>query len=366
MSHLEFLKPRLIGSRFEGPAIPLELLKDFAALEEMVKEVAKWKLMKEHPDRKRAPKGFTQGTELRLSALESGSAVPTFSLHVEGLPPLTHRTYLESALDTILDVIGAAELGLSVNQLLPKSLLSFFDRFGRGLREGEVLELITSRRSEPVHLTKAVRRRLVGAASIRQITEETTVRGLIPEMDQDNETFEIQTLDGRKIVGPIHPQHADTLRDGFMGYRKQVRVQVQGIGRFSPQGKLETFESIEHVVCLDPLDIQARLDELKLLRNGWLDGQAGRTLETNGLEWLRRAFEGNYPDDLPLPYLYPTAEGGVQVEWTLGTREITLEVDLASKTGVWHELDLGSDDETTTELDLTKSTNWQWLADQLR
>jgi len=67
MSTLEFLKPKLIGPRFEEHAIPLEILKDLAALEEMIIEVAKWKLLQEHPDRKRVPRGFTQGIELRLT-----------------------------------------------------------------------------------------------------------------------------------------------------------------------------------------------------------------------------------------------------------------------------------------------------------
>jgi hypothetical protein len=41
MSTEPFLTPRLVGDRFEGHAIPLEVLKDFAVLEEMIVEVAK-------------------------------------------------------------------------------------------------------------------------------------------------------------------------------------------------------------------------------------------------------------------------------------------------------------------------------------
>ena len=37
---IPFLSPRLVGERFVGHAIPLELLKDLAVVEEMIIEVA--------------------------------------------------------------------------------------------------------------------------------------------------------------------------------------------------------------------------------------------------------------------------------------------------------------------------------------
>jgi hypothetical protein len=53
-----FVAPRLVGARFDDHTIPLELLKDLAALEELVVAVAKWKFVEQH-GRLRAPKGFT-------------------------------------------------------------------------------------------------------------------------------------------------------------------------------------------------------------------------------------------------------------------------------------------------------------------
>lgn len=53
MTSEPFLKPRLTGPRFEGGAIPLEVLADFAVLSEMIIEVVKWKYRKDNPTRKR-------------------------------------------------------------------------------------------------------------------------------------------------------------------------------------------------------------------------------------------------------------------------------------------------------------------------
>ena len=52
---IQFLTPRLVGKRFEGHAIPFEVLKNMAVLEDLVIEAAKWKYMQAHPDRQRDP-----------------------------------------------------------------------------------------------------------------------------------------------------------------------------------------------------------------------------------------------------------------------------------------------------------------------
>lgn len=88
---------------------------------------------------------------------------------------------------------------------------------------------------------------------------------------------------------------------------------------------------------MDPLDIGARLDDLRVLKDGWLDG-AGIALPSAGLDWLTGAFEELYPDDVPLPYLYPTESGGVRAEWSLEGFEVSLEIDLSGKVGEWDSL----------------------------
>ena len=68
-------KPELIGDRFANHEVPVEVLRDFAAFEELLIEVAKREYLADHPDRLRIPKGFTKGVELRLASIEEGSAI---------------------------------------------------------------------------------------------------------------------------------------------------------------------------------------------------------------------------------------------------------------------------------------------------
>ena len=116
---------------------------------------------------------------------------------------------------------------------------------------------------------------------------------------------------------------------------------------------------------LDPLDIRGRLDELRRLEDGWLDG-VGIAPGSDELEWLAAGFDRHYPDDLPLPYLYPTVEGGVRVEWSLSDFEISLEVNLVTHRANWHHLNLETQADDTRELDLDNENDWTWIASEVQ
>ena len=368
MNEHEFLKPRLVGKRFDGTAIPLEFLKDLAVLEEMIIEVAKGEFLKDHPDRQRSPRGFTDGIELKLTGIEDGSAIPVISLVVASMAlfPPENQSYFERARDSIVSAVDAAEKGGTITDHLPEKSLSYFDRMGRSLREGEAMEFTTPSHIQPAKLTRETRRRLVYASSAAQeIAEDTTVRGSIPEADQDDMQFEIQMADGRKVKAPIEPQHRDTILKAFNGYENGQKAFIQGVGVFNRNGKLVRFDSIEHVSPLDPLDVGARLDEIRLLKDGWMEG-GGYAPDKDGLNWLEAAFNQNYPDEVTPPYLSPTPEGDIRAEWSDARQELSLNIQLAIKRATWHALDLETDGEESRDLNLDEVADWEWLVNKIR
>ncbi|HTU92122.1 MAG TPA: hypothetical protein VMF69_18715 [Gemmataceae bacterium] len=363
-----FLKPRLIGKRFEGGVIPLELLADFAVLEEMIVEVAKGKFREANPGRKRVPRGFTDGITLKLAGIEDGSAIPIIELvfAASTLFPPSAQTYFEDARNAIIGAIGAAEQGTSITPFLEQRLLGYFDRFGRNLSDGEAIEFDNGLASPAtVRLTKEVRRKLVLASEADEVTDTVALHGVIPEMDQQAKTFHIRLVDGAKVKAPLNAQHFDTVMEAFTNYQENQWVRMIAIGRFNRANRLQGIESVEHISILDPLDIAARIDEFKLLKAGWLDGK-GVAPDHDGLDWLSEAFDRRYPDDLSLPYLFPTPEGCVLAEWSLHPWSPSLEIDLAKKRGDWHVLNLDTDEEETKELDLTNDGDWKWLTQQIR
>ena len=115
---------------------------------------------------------------------------------------------------------------------------------------------------------------------------------------------------------------------------------------------------------LDPLDVPARLDEFRDMKDGWLDGD-GIAPAHGGLDWLAESFERWYPDDAPLPFTYPTSSGGVQFEWSAGGQEISLEVDLRTRQSVWHRLDIAALSDDERELNLEAAENWKWIGAQI-
>jgi hypothetical protein len=128
---------------------------------------------------------------------------------------------------------------------------------------------------------------------------------------------------------------------------------------------LLSFASVEHITLLDPLDVGGRIDELKQLKPGWLDGE-GSAPDVSGLDWFGAAFDRFFPDELPSPYLYPTVAGGVRAEWSIAPIELSVEVDLAKHIGHCHALNLDDDSEVDRTLNLDVAADWDWLAQKVR
>lgn len=334
----------------------------------MIIEVAKAKFLQEHTDRKRSPRKFAEGFSLRIENIEEGSAVAILQLsRFNGSQTLFEQdlNYFEDARDSIISAIKAAERNEDVTHFLPQKCLGYFDRLGRSLREDEHIELAPpNRQEERARFTPAIRRKLVELSQIREFTEEVELRGRISEMDQDNMTFQLQLIKGQKIAAPIPPQHFDTVLAAFNAYQDNALVWIKGIGRYDRNKKLTRLDSMEHIEILDPLDVSARLEEIQQLRDGWHEGN-GTAPPLEGLKWLDRQMAEKYPDDMPLPYIYPTPNGGIRFEWTLGNLDISLDIDLVNKTAWAHLLDLDTDEEEEKNLNLADDEAWEWLKNRL-
>ncbi len=368
MTSKPFLKPRITGARFADGSIPLEVLADFAVLSEMILEVAKWKYREDNPSRHRVPRGFSDGISLKLTGVEQGSVIPVISLVVGSalLLPSESEEYYNVARDTVISAVAAAEQGTRITDHLPEKLLGYFDRFGRNLAEGEAIELESVTTQQRARLTKDTRRKLVLASSSKQYTEETSVYGLVHEFDQRAKTFQLTLPTGEILRGiPADSQHYDSIFEAHKEFRSQQRIRVNGVGRFDAFDKLLEIVSVEHVVLLDPLDVEVRIEELKLLKRGWFDGR-GEALDSAKLDWLADAFRNYFADDAKLPYLFPTPEGNLLAEWSLGENSVSVEIDLSTRIADWHVLNLTTNHEEAKQIDLTKSDGWELISNPIK
>ena len=365
----EFLAPRFVGARFADHSIPLDVLQDLAVLEEMLKTAARLLYLQDHTDRSRVPKGFCKGVSIVISDIEDGSAIPklllTFSTSALSLFPPENQLYIEKARDAIVRAVDAAEHDEVIDSL-PESVLGYFERLGRSLRDGENIEFRPGNPSRPARLNRQTRKKLILASSkAEDYTEEIEIVGLVSGSDHDKETFTLKLKDGSTVSGPRDQENKSLILEAHTGYDDEQKIRVKGIGRFGRSGKLTKIESVDDVELLDKLDISERLQELKQLENGWHDGR-GDALDGTRLSWLEETFLNNYDDaGLPLPWLYPTLEGNVQAEWTIGNWEVSLEIRLSDKHGEYQAVHMVSNRQMDEELDLTLPESWKTLNDAL-
>lgn len=366
---VDFLKPRFDGKRFTDHSLPLDVLKDLAVFNDLIAETAKWLYLKENQGRKRIPNGFLEDVSLKLVDIEDGSAIPKIVMIVSmasaTLFPPASQQYLEKARDCVIAAVDAADNHEGITDHLPEHLLTFFERLGRSLEEGECIEFAPQIPSRPARLHRDSRRALLLASEKAQnYTEEVELRGMIPGADQEKKTFILLLNNGQHIPATFDQINADTVLEAFSAYAKGQKVMIRGVGRFTRNQRLQELESIDSVILLDPLDVSARIEELSALQNGWLDGE-GVAPALEGLRWFQHAFEQNYDVKLILPRLYPTAEGGIQAEWTCPNKEISLEVQLASKRASYQALDTVSLVSDDLDIDLSSDGGWKVLNEHL-
>ncbi|MFM9963573.1 MAG: hypothetical protein ACKV2Q_20385 [Planctomycetaceae bacterium] len=84
------------------------------------------------------------------------------------------------------------------------------------------------------------------------------------------------------------------------------------------------------------------------------------------MDWLEQQLESNYSNELPQPFVYPTAEGGVQLEWSVGGCEASLEIDLPSHQAQWHCLNLKTTADTFRDFNLDDNGDWAVLLHEIR
>jgi hypothetical protein len=361
MNH-EFMKPKLDGARFREHTIPLEVLRDFTALEEMLIAVAKWEYLEDFPERTRVLRNFSQGLELHLAQVEDGSAIAAIVLAFSTLFPSHNATYFERARAQIVEAIASAEQGQRPS--LPPALLSYFDKVGRGLRDDESMTFARADGTS-ARLTPEVRKRLIISAQVQEWTEEVSLRGKVCEIDQARGSFELELRDGTKLKAPLYEQHRAAVFDALRSYPSCDYVIVQAIAIKDRANRLKAIQSVEQINQLDPMDVAARMDELSLLKEGWLDGK-GQALNRRQLDRLVTLFDSNYTSELPLPYIYPTAEGGVQAEWSIGPWEATLEIHLDTMIADYQAYDVEEDTTHEHVINLSDEQGWATLEDQLR
>jgi hypothetical protein len=365
-SKIEIFSPRFDGERFREHRLPLDLLEDLTALQEMTIEMAKFIYLEKHPDRQRVPKNFTQGISFELESLEPGSTIPKIIMIVGMIGMFPHQkvTFFEEAKVRIVSAVQAASTDDDISKHAPESVLYHFNKFGKKLRSDEFIEFNPNGINK-AKFTKDTRRKLILASSkSKEYTEDINLRGSIFEMDQDKNTFQIQLVNGKKIEAVYTEHTEEVLKDAFLKYNDNQKVSINGIGKFNKNSKLIKINQIDDIVLLDKTDVGYRLEEISQLKDGWFDGQ-GTSIDRNFLNWLTGKLESQLNTDIINTYIFPTVDGNVQIEWSSAQHEVSLIINAINKKGTFHKLDLSTDEDLIDELDLQNDLKWNDLNSEL-
>jgi hypothetical protein len=242
--------------------------------------------------------------------------------------------------------------------------LTYFNRIGKGLREDEVIDL-SPNTSYKALLNKSTRKKLVLASPlVNEILYEIVIIASVFEVDKQKETFTIVFSGGQKVVSQIPKEHRKAILKAFDSYENKTKVKITGIGKFNKQDRLLNIDTIKHISILDPLDINARIDELSYLKDGWYNGE-GVAPHPAFLQTFNEYFEAFYDATLPLPYLYPTIGGGLQAEWVNENFDVSLEVEMSGNASL-HSLNKKTEEVIEFESHLDKPDVWIHLNNTLK
>jgi hypothetical protein len=226
------------GRRYRDHALDLSAITELSQFQKMVAETAKALWRAANPDRERLPKRFEERTRLCLRTIEEGSAVAPLEVYIEEpeVPELfePEPTEIKEAVSLVQHVYRAVERDEPLPDNFPKALVSEYERWGQGLSEDEAIEVITADQ-ELVRVTQVSRARL---ATFVEGTHEgyVDVTGEVLEADVRLRRFQIWPDEGTGVQVTFSPDQESYVTDALKDHRT-LRLQVIGVGEFSPQGK---------------------------------------------------------------------------------------------------------------------------------
>lgn len=308
--------------------MPVEALVELAAYRDLVLGVAKELFRQAHPARQRVPKGFAERLQLQLRAVEDGSAMPVLERVADAGQLLAADDEFTQARDGIEDAVAAVAAGGDVPENFPREALVLFNRFGQTLRSSEAIELRRGAATCGPSYTREVRRRLV-LHQRRTFQDEVHDIGWVREVDADHMSCLIRLRMGppAAISAPLDEVTFAAAKEVLEPRGEGPPVRISGVGVFDVDQRLLRLDSVHDVSILEDADelvtLDERLDQVAGLTNGWLDGE-GVPLHAAVLREARRVLADLLQFEVPRPRIYPTAEGGVQAEWTLGSNEVSV------------------------------------------
>lgn len=320
-----FLSPRLRGARFDDASVPVEVFAEFAAYRDLVIAVAKEVFRERHPQRQRVPKGFADRLQLSIKEVHDGSAIPVLlrnSVIAMALFGKHQPDEFDEARDRVAQAVEDVNAGKGLPQGFPRHALRYFGAFGRTLNEDETMELVPPGADSGARYGQAVRKKLLRLSTATYV-EDVALLGRITEVDYKKHTFHLDAEgeSGRRVPGS-YPEEMDAEIKRVAG--EDLLVQVVGTAEHNADGRVDRILSVDELWTGGAVHVRDRMDELLQLEAGWLDGE-GLALDQLHAERVRDVLAAVVSvRDITSPRIFPTPDGSVEAEWTIGSWEVAV------------------------------------------
>lgn len=335
----EFVRFVFRGKRFETHELPVAVLPSLTALEKLLRLVAAAKYRKQH-ELPSAPRGFLSEFRLILAYRGEGSTVTGCVAHL----PKKDAGHYDQSLSDAGQWLNSAQNEAEAASLSEEMLLQLV-RMTEVLDEDESLSIHQRGGRQLVAVTRKAHDTLKGWRSTPTVRRE---RGLLGKIvgGRHQEYFEVDVPRYGKLVKfkAFREDDWPTITTAMSNPNKfEVRIDAvvdEDLSDIPTEGIMA-----HHIEFVDGPELYTRLEHLAGLADGWYDGQ-GYGITENTMQRARKLLFRLLENvrGLSRPRLYPTFQGGVQMEWSVGTAE--LEIDVQPEGGVETAVTIGEHDES--------------------
>lgn len=326
------LELRYVGARFAGGRIPLDVLPDLPIFRDLVIAIAKSRWLKEHSGRQRLPRGFNHSVAFDLIDIKDQSAGPQLQWN--------RQSALENAPELADEIGGLIQMAFSdAAQLfhgaandrypaaLPADQLAALNKFGAALQPGERIEFISQ--SDPsgkvIYLDSDRRKRLLTRVGETYNTRYSGTGTLVTSSSDGY--IVVNTPEYGKITVPVPSDIVFEHYDGNLGSDVQFELEIvlDGNDHFRRIDRCIDVTIVDASDAQEYRDAMSRVSELRLLKDGWLDGN-GETIRQGAIK-LARAILHRRPDITKSKLgIFPTEEGGITMEFSKNGWEYAIEM----------------------------------------
>ncbi|HPA46915.1 MAG TPA: hypothetical protein PK395_14200 [bacterium] len=247
---------RFVGGRFEQAKgwLDFDILPELEAYKQLLIETAKEHWRRCNPGRKYLPKGFEENIRLGFHEIREGSCCVPIERLVEVDHDLLQEQYAEDEVDEAARIVDKTLIAIQQDNPLPEQLptnvIPLFGNLGKTLGPEEGIEF-GGREEAGVRprFDETIRRRLLNARS--ECYEDLLclvgeVRAVHLKAREEGGTFTIQTENGDSIEGNFSAIWETDITEALHEHNS-VRLRIEGLGEFDPNGKLHRIVRIDQM-----------------------------------------------------------------------------------------------------------------------